>query len=144
MKNRQTIRLHGYNYSLPGTYFVTICTKNRKHLFGEIKNGKMLLNEYGEIVNEEWQKSAQIRKEITLGEYIIMPNHIHGIIFINESFYVGATGGSPTMELQSSRINISQAICRLNPRATRLLNSRATRRSPLRKQQNHFLELRGP
>lgn len=79
---RQSIRLKGYDYTQEGAYFVTICTHEQQHLFGEIVNGKMRLNEYGRIVRDEWNRTAQIRSEIEIDEFIIMPNHFHGIIVI--------------------------------------------------------------
>ena len=88
---RRTIRLKGYDYSQAGMYFVTICCQNRQCLFGEIENGEMILNEYGQIVCEELVKSAEIRNEIEIHEYIVMPNHIHVIIEIT----VGANGIRP-------------------------------------------------
>ena len=91
-KRRRSIRLEGYDYSQAGGYFVTICTRNRECLFGEIQDGQMVLSEYGEIAREEWLRSEEIRREIKLDEFVVMPNHIHGIIiFVN----VGATGRSP-------------------------------------------------
>jgi REP element-mobilizing transposase RayT len=81
-RNRKSIRLKNYNYSQPGAYYVTICAQNRKCLFGEIYDGKMVLNEYGEIVQKEWRRTEKIRKNIELDKFIIMPNHIHGIINI--------------------------------------------------------------
>jgi len=104
MQNRQSIRLHGYDYSRKGAYFITICAKNRQCLFGKITNDKMVLNKYGKIVQDEWMESSRIRKEIKLDYFIVMPNHIHGIIFITnqnpssrstETNDVGATGRSP-------------------------------------------------
>jgi len=80
--NRRSIRLKGYDYSQAGMYFITICVRNRKHLFGEIRDGNMILNEYGEIAHNEWVKTPDIRPNIQLGEFIVMPNHIHGIIVI--------------------------------------------------------------
>lgn len=77
--NRQSIRLRGYDYSQEGLYFITICCQDRIHLFGEIIEGKMQLNDF--VV--EWLKTPDIRKNISLGNFIIMPNHMHGIISIN-------------------------------------------------------------
>ncbi|HAY70319.1 MAG TPA: hypothetical protein DCX89_00365, partial [Saprospirales bacterium] len=78
--HRRSIRLKGYDYSRAGLYFITICTQNRACLFGEIKNGEMILNQYGQIAANEWMKTTEIRSNVELGELIIMPNHIHGII----------------------------------------------------------------
>jgi len=91
--HRRSIRLKGYDYTQPGAYFVTICTYQRQVLFGEIINGEMVLNTCGEIVSEEWFKTTQIRANIQLhdDEFVIMPNHLHGIIWIVET-EAGATG----------------------------------------------------
>ena len=80
--HRHSSRLQNYDYARTGAYFVTICTENHHHLFGEIQNGMMNLNEFGEIVRSEWEKSEKIRNEIKLHEYIIMPNHFHAIVEI--------------------------------------------------------------
>lgn len=87
-KNKYRIepaRLKNWDYSSPGLYFVTICTKGRECYFGEIVNGKMNRNEIGNIVAEEWERTPQIRKYVELDEWVLMPNHLHGIIIINES-----------------------------------------------------------
>ena len=91
---RLSLRLKDYDYASPGAYFVTICTKDRSLLFGDIIEGDIRLTDFGRIVHQEWQISAKIRREIALDAFVLMPNHVHGIIFINESD-VGATGGSP-------------------------------------------------
>jgi len=97
--HRRSVRLKGYDYSNPGAYYVTICTWNRDCIFGEIINGEMKLNEFGEVVNREWLCSSEIRREIELDEFVVMPNHIHGIIFINgngnTAHDLGANGCSP-------------------------------------------------
>ena len=79
----ESIRLPGYDYSQPGAYFITICTHNRQCLFGEIVNGEMILNEFGELVKNEWQKTGIIRPNINIDTFVVMPNHLHGIIIIN-------------------------------------------------------------
>ena len=92
-RNRRSIRLKGYDYSRSGGYFITVCVRNRECLFGEIRDGEMRLNEWGRIVADEWMKTARIRNEIELDEWVIMPNHFHGIIIVRAT--VGATGRSP-------------------------------------------------
>jgi len=93
--NRKSIRLKNYDYSQAGLYFVTICTQNRLHLFGEIVNDEMVLNDAGLMVQDEWYKSEKIRDEIKIHEFVIMPNHIHGIVEITVGANVGANGRSP-------------------------------------------------
>jgi DNA-binding Lrp family transcriptional regulator/REP element-mobilizing transposase RayT len=80
---RKQIRLTHSDYSQNGAYFITLCTFNRECLFGEIQNGVMIPNNYGKIVIEEWYKSESIRNEIELDEFVLMPNHIHGILSID-------------------------------------------------------------
>jgi len=82
--HRRSIRLKGYDYSRPGAYYVTICVHNRECLFGDITDGEMHLNEYGKIVQTEWLKSSEIRDEIELDAYQIMPNHFHCIVIIRK------------------------------------------------------------
>lgn len=80
--HRRSIRLKGFNYSSDGAYFVTICTQDREMLFGDINNGKMVLNDIGKMVNYYWFQIPVKFPSIELGQSQIMPNHIHGIIFI--------------------------------------------------------------
>jgi len=81
--HRRSIRLKGYDYSKTGLYFITLCVEERQHLFGEIRDGKMILNQLGQIAHDEWQNTSNIRDNISLHEFIIMPNHFHCIIEIN-------------------------------------------------------------
>ena len=80
--HRRSIRLKGYDYALAGAYFVTICTHKRQPLFGKIVDGKMRLSLLGQLVYAEWQKTAVIRPNIYLDAFVVMPNHLHGIIVI--------------------------------------------------------------
>ena len=81
----ESIRLPGYDYSRPGAYFITIVVHNRQCLFGEIVNGEMTLNEFGEIVKTEWQKTGALRPNIDVDAFIVMPNHLHGILIITDN-----------------------------------------------------------
>jgi REP element-mobilizing transposase RayT len=81
----ESTRLPGWDYAGAGWYFVTICTRNHECLFGDIVDGEMRLSSIGEIVAEEWQKTPDIRPNVVLDEWVIMPNHLHGIIVILES-----------------------------------------------------------
>jgi REP element-mobilizing transposase RayT len=82
--HRRSIRLRNYDYSQPGAYFVTICTYQKQSWFGEIKNGQIYLNQLGKIVADEWLKTCKIRPNFKLDEWVIMPNHFHGIVIIND------------------------------------------------------------
>ena len=81
-------RLKGYDYSCDGTYFITICTKNREWLFGEIVQSQIKLSEMGKIVSDCWYDLPNHYSNIILDEFIIMPNHIHGIIGIINNPYL--------------------------------------------------------
>jgi putative transposase len=81
--HRRSIRLKGYDYSQTGAYFITICCENRKCRFGNIVENEMILNEYGEIAYNEWVKLSERFVNFELDVFQIMPNHIHGIIVLN-------------------------------------------------------------
>ena len=83
--HRRSIRLKGYDYTKPGAYFITINAFHRSRIFGVIESGMVRLNACGEIARAEWLKTAEIRREIALDEFVIMPDHMHGIIIIMES-----------------------------------------------------------
>ncbi len=97
--HRRSVRLKGYDYSLVRLYFIMICVQNREHLFGKIVEGEMILNDAGQIVKNEWVKSAEIRKEIEIHEFVVMPNHFHAIVQIVEISSVGAYDIRPIEEL---------------------------------------------
>ena len=82
-------RLQTWNYAYAGMYFVTISTKDREFYFGEITNGQMQLSELGKIAETEWIKTIELRPDMNLelGEFVVMPNHVHGIILIGENQY---------------------------------------------------------
>lgn len=81
--HRRSIRIKGYDYSSEGAYYVTIVTYQRDCIFGEIKNEDMHLNDFGKIADECWRAIPEHYPFAALGIYVIMPNHVHGIILIN-------------------------------------------------------------
>jgi putative transposase len=93
----QTFRLQNWDYGSEGLYFITICTQNREHFFGEIEpfsatnheNGKMILSEIGKIVQSEWLKTPSIRPDMNLElfEFVVMPNHFHAVIGIGANSF---------------------------------------------------------
>lgn len=85
-KERKQYRLQTWDYTENGYYFVTICTKNRRFYFGKISNAKIILSKVGKIVREEWLKTPVIRKNTALDKWVIMPNHVHGIIVIKRDY----------------------------------------------------------
>ncbi len=88
LHHRHSIRLHEFDYSLAGAYFVTICTHKRERLFGDIQDGNMKLNGIGQIIDNWWNKISTKYRDVRLDEYRIMPNHFHGIVWILD--HVGA------------------------------------------------------
>jgi REP element-mobilizing transposase RayT len=93
--HRRSVRLHGYDYSQPGEYFLTLCVQDMNNLFGRVVDGQTELSPCGKIVDEEWHGSARIRREIELDEWVVMPNHVHGIVRI-----VGASRVAPAVRAQ--------------------------------------------
>src|SRR5438445_12726107 len=83
--HRKSIRLKGYDYSQHGAYFITICTQNREYFFGKIVDKKMVLHDSGKMVDIWWMKLFEKFPDISMDAYVIMPNHIHGIIIINDA-----------------------------------------------------------
>ena len=75
-------RLKGYNYAKAGKYYVTLNCLGGEHTFGEIIKGEMYLNAFGQLAYHEWKRTSLIRQHVELGEFIIMPDHIHGIVII--------------------------------------------------------------
>lgn len=90
--HRRSIRLQGYDYSQAGAYFVTIVTWHRECLFGEVVNGEMKLSKFGLVAKQQWDKLPKRFPNIELGAYMIMPNHVHGIILITAG---RGTAGNP-------------------------------------------------
>ena len=93
--HRRSIRLRGYDYARAGAYFVTICAQGRECLFGEITDGKMQVNGYGEIVASWWEDVPRHFPAVELDAAIVMPNHFHGIIMIAEPVGAGSPRPAP-------------------------------------------------
>jgi putative transposase len=93
--HRKSIRLANYDYSQAGAYFITICTQNRECLFGEIVGDEMQLNDAGRIIQLIWNEIPIHYPQVELDEFVIMPNHVHGIINIRSSA-LGAASSAPT------------------------------------------------
>ena len=125
--NRRSIRKKGYDYSKAGLYFITICVQNKELLFGTIENGKMILNDSGRMIQNEWGKLPKRFNNIDLHEFTVMPNHFHGILEIVGAPLVGAqlegarndgdinddknnsSVGAPLVGAQSDRAQINNA-----------------------------------
>jgi putative transposase len=81
---RRSIRLKDYDYSQAGAYFVTICAWNKDCIFGDVENAEIRMNECGQVVRNEWLHTENIRSNVELDAFIVMPNHVHGILVIVE------------------------------------------------------------
>ena len=117
-------RLRGWDYTKPGKYFVTICTYGKFEWFGKINEGKIKLSKIGIIVGNQWITSFKIRKNIEIDEWIIMPDHIHGIIIINYNFDVetprrGASKTEKNKKITLKPNSISSIICQFKSNCTK-------------------------
>jgi len=91
--HRRSIRLRGYDYSQNGAYFVTICTQNRAFLFGEVVDGNMHLSDSGRVVQATWDGLPSHYAGVACDAFVVMPDHIHGIIILNEREVVTDSDG---------------------------------------------------
>jgi putative transposase len=80
--HRRSIRLKGYDYTQPGAYFVTVCTHRREFLFGDVVNGEVVMNGFGAVVDYQWRQIPRFSPNTMLDEFVVMPNHFHGIVII--------------------------------------------------------------
>jgi REP element-mobilizing transposase RayT len=92
---RKRMRLEHHDYAMPGAYFVTACTIGRRCLFGEVVDGAMLLNDFGREVEAAWKDLPQHFGRLTLDHFVVMPNHVHGILVLGD-------GSSPLSEVVRS------------------------------------------
>ncbi len=92
--HRRSLRLKGYDYSQSGAYFITLCTRNRECLFGNVIGENVILNKLGQMVNRTWQWLGKQYGHVQLDVFIVMPNHLHGIIIINDRR--GGSRSAPT------------------------------------------------
>jgi REP element-mobilizing transposase RayT len=93
---RKRNRLKGYDYSCGGGYFITVCAKNRAHLFGYVEQGEMVLNSCGLLVKAELERITEIRAECVIEQFVIMPNHLHFILMLDCGRLAGGLPSAPT------------------------------------------------
>lgn len=101
----ESVRLKDWDYSKPWYYYVTINTKDHVECYGKVENDEMILNELGKIAEDEWLKTKVIRKNVDLDYYVIMPNHVHGIVIINDACKTVARNGFTENENKYSQIS---------------------------------------
>jgi REP element-mobilizing transposase RayT len=101
-----------WNYGWNGAYFITICTRNREHIFGEIRNGEIILSNLGVIANVLWHEIPMHAPNVDLGDFIVMPNHIHGIVILNkpESKQLNNSLGFDSLKNKENSINAETGI----------------------------------
>ena len=125
---RKDIRLKYYDYSMVGLYFITVCTLHKANLFGNIDNGKMIINEYGEILDQYWNEIPQHYPGVELLEYVIMPNHFHGILLFtkyignNNEVPVGAIHELPLQRNERRRMGLPRIIGRFKMQSAKKIN----------------------
>lgn len=112
LRNRRSIRLSGFDYSQDGAYFVTVCTQNRDCVFGEIEDGNMVLNSYGQIVSKVWRDLPDHYFHVRSDQFVVMPNHIHGIIILNRDHVVGIDVGAGLKPAPTAKIHALPEIIR--------------------------------
>lgn len=118
--HRRSIRLSVYDYAQAGAYFVTIVTQGRARLFGEVRDGRVRLNDVGKIAEQEWLRSADVRREVDLDTFVIMRNHIHGVVVIRD---VGAHGRAPLPTRQRQPRSLGSFIAGFKSAATKRINA---------------------
>jgi putative transposase len=96
--DRRSMRLGGYDYSEPGEYYVTLCVQDRVRAFGEVENGAMLLSDIGEIASSCWMEIPHHFLNVLLDEFVIMPDHMHGILILTRKDQVGVQYIEPRQE----------------------------------------------
>ena len=101
--HRRSIRLKGYDYTQAGAYFVTICTQGRECLFGQVVEGKMRVNPFGEIVVWAWNDLPNHNPHVELDAFVVMPNHVHGIVLIVDDLVGAGSEPAPTMAMVTTR-----------------------------------------
>lgn len=141
--HRTSTRLRHYDYSSAGAYFVTLCTFQKQQLFGEIVEGEMVLNEIGSIVHFEWKQTEVIRPTIVMDVFVVMPNHLHGIVIFENNHStindvndnVGAYSCAP---LHHPRRSLGSFVSQFKATTTKQINiSRGTPQTPVWQRNYH-------
>ncbi len=118
VNSRHSIRLKDYDYSTSGMYFVTICTHQRECFLGEVKEDSVQASQHGQVVEQVWNGLSNHYLNLELDAFIVMPNHIHGIIVLTDS--VGA-GLSPA-HIKTSSVTLAKVVNSLKSFSTRQIN----------------------
>jgi REP element-mobilizing transposase RayT len=120
LHHRRSIRLHGYDYRSSGVYFVTICTMSRQCRFGDVVDATVALSAVGRVVDETWQWLAAHHDYVDVGPYIVMPNHLHGIIMLAPD--EGGSRTAPTAPAVTPRKPVGRLIGAFKTVSTKRVN----------------------
>jgi REP element-mobilizing transposase RayT len=123
--HRRSIRLPEFDYKQAGAYFVTICTQNRESLFGEAVDGEIQLNDAGRLVEASWQDLTSRFADISLDVFVVMPNHIHGIILVGAQFIAPSAAPDKNQGAMNRAPTLGQIVRAYKASSTRLIRSRA-------------------
>ena len=123
-RKRKSIRLRGWDYTKTGAYFITICTHQREPIFGEVIDRRMKMNDWGSVVVAEWRQTERLRNNVTLDEFIVMPNHVHGIIWITHdaNTNVGAQRAAPLPDINVTPKSLGAIVRSFKSAITRTIN----------------------
>ncbi len=123
--DRRSIRLPDYDYGQPGAYFVTICTHDRVCLFGDVVDGRMHPTDFGRITRDEWRRTKRVRDNVALDTFVVMPNHVHGIVVItHRPDRCSESPFAPTREFRSPSHTLGAIVRGFKGAATRRINRR--------------------
>lgn len=122
--HRRSIRLKGYDYSLPGAYFVTCCTHDREALFGEVIDEEMVVNDLGEIVQQAWDDLTTHYRHVGLDAFVVMPNHVHGIVVLTEEAGAGLKPAPTEAGGAAKRHGLPEMVRAFKTFAARRINER--------------------
>jgi REP element-mobilizing transposase RayT len=128
--NRRSIRLTGYDYAQVGGYFVTTCAAKKRCAFGKIQNNEVLLNPYGRMVRDSWLSLTEHYSQVDLDEFVVMPNHFHGILMINTTVgaksslleNVGESPGNGAGKPRPYKVTLGQMIGYFKYQTTKYIN----------------------
>jgi putative transposase len=136
--HRRSIRLREYDYAQAGGYFVTICTQGHKCIFGEVRDAEMRLNNVGSIVEDEWRRTIDVRAEIVLDAFVVMPNHLHGIVFTLEHARRDGGNVAPRTMRGTGHRSLSGFVAGFKAATTRRVNALRMVRASLLWQRNYY------
>jgi putative transposase len=108
--HRRSIRLKGYDYAQPGAYFVTICVRERECVLGDVVDGKMALSDFGQIAHHFWTQVPDHFPNTSVDTFIVMPNHIHAVVIINDPSRRGEVTGEVISPLQHNAVTDTGAV----------------------------------